>query len=100
MNMRPYRDFVNELLADSSEATEYLSAALEDYEADGDIAAFLTAIRSVVDARGGISRLAEQTNLNRQHLYKSLSRNGNPTIKTLNAILHTLGLKLTIIKAS
>ena len=98
--MKAYRDFVQELVTDSSEATAYLTAALEDYEIDGNLQAFLKAIRTVVDARGGITKLSEKTNLNRQHLYKSLSEDGNPTIKTLDAILHALGLRLTIIKAS
>ncbi|MDZ7795314.1 MAG: addiction module antidote protein [Spirochaetia bacterium] len=98
--MKAYRDFVKELVRDSSEATEYLTAALEDYEVDGNLPAFLKAIRTVVDAQGGITKLAEKTNLNRQHLYRSLSEDGNPTIKTLDAILHALGLRLTIIKAS
>ncbi len=98
--MRTYRDIVRDFVKDPAEANEYLRVSLEEYENDGNLDAFLKAIRTVAEAQGGIARLAEKTNLNRQHLYRSLSENGNPTIKTLESILHALGLKLTIMKAS
>jgi len=98
--MRKYRDAVYEIVENKSEASEYLMAALEEYENDGNLAAFLKAIRTVVDAQGGIGILSEKINLNRQHLYRSLSEKGNPTIRTLHAVLNGLGLRLTIRKAS
>ena len=98
--MRNYRDAVKDFIKDPSEASEYLKISLEEYENDGNLDAFLKAIRSVTDEQGGITKLAQKTNLNRQHLYRSLSKNGNPTIRTLDSILHSLGLKLTITKAS
>ena len=98
--MRNYSDVIKDFIKDPSEASEYLRISLEEYETDRNLDAFLKAIRSVTDAQGGIAKLAQKTNLNRQHLYKSLSKNGNPTIRTLDSILHSLGLKLTITKAS
>lgn len=98
--MRNYRDIVKEFVNDPIEAYEYLQASLEEYENDGNLDAFLTALRTVAEAQGGLTKLAQKTNLNRQHLYRSLSKNGNPTIRTLDSILHSLGLKLTIAKAS
>lgn len=98
--MRSFRQIAQELVQDPAEAAEYLTAALEEYENDGNLPAFLTAIRTVVEAQGGIGRLAEKTNLNRQHLYRSLSEKGNPTIRTLNLILQGIGVRLTIRKAS
>jgi probable addiction module antidote protein len=97
--MRNYRDVVTDFVNDPEEASEYLQVSLDEYEKDGNLDAFLTAIRTVAEARGGITQLAQKTNLNRQHLYRSLSKNGNPTIKTLDSILHSLGLKLAITKA-
>ena len=96
--MRNYRDVVTDFVKDPGEASAYLQASLDEYEKDGNLDAFLTAIRTVAEARGGITLLAQKTNLNRQHLYRSLSKNGNPTIKTLDSILHSLGLKLAITK--
>jgi len=98
--MRTYRQIVQEIVKDPAEAAEYLTAALEEYENDGNLPSFLTAIRTVVEAQGGIGKLADKTKLNRQHLYRSLSEKGNPTIRTLNLILQNIGVKLTIRKAS
>lgn len=98
--MRKYEEIVQEIVEDYSEASEYLISALDEYENDGNLPAFLKAIRTVVNAQGGMGALAEKTNLNRQHLYRSLSAKGNPTIRTLHAILHGLGLKLSIRQAS
>jgi len=98
--MRTYRNIVEGFMEDPSEAAEYLRVSLEAYEQDGNLDAFLMALRTVADAQGGISELSKKTNLNRQHLYRSLSENGNPTIRTLDTILHSLGLKLSITKAS
>jgi probable addiction module antidote protein len=79
---------------------EYLRISLEEYEEDGNLDAFLKAVSTVAEARGGMTRLAEETKLNRQHLYKSLSANGIPTIRTLDSVLHSLGLRLTLTQIS
>ena len=94
--MRNYRNFVKETMKDPNEASEYLKASLDEYEKDGNIEAFLIAIRTVADAQGGITELARKTELNRQSLYRTLSKNGNPRLKTLDIILNSLGFKLTI----
>jgi probable addiction module antidote protein len=73
-------------------ATEYLNAAAEDE----DIRSYIVALRNVVEARGGISEVAEKTSLSKETLYRTLSARGNPTIKTLSAILHATGLKMTV----
>lgn len=94
--MRNYRDFVIETMKDTNEAAEYLSSSLEEYFDDGNLEAFLTAVRSVAEAQGGISGLAKKTELNRQTLYRTLSTDGNPRIKTLLSILSSLGFRLAI----
>ena len=94
--MRHYYEIVKDFVKDSADASEYLRVSLEEYENDGNLDAFLKAIRTVANVQGGITKLAQKTNLNRQHLYRSLSPNGNPTIKTIDLILNSLGLKLTI----
>ncbi len=97
--MKPYTNFEDwhlEQLASPSQARAYLQIALEDYENDRDTEAFLLAIRDVAKAMGGIGKLAEETNLNRQSLYKALSSNGNPRLDTLLAILRGLGFRLSI----
>jgi len=94
--MKDYRNFVKETVHDPNEASEYLKASLDEYAKDGNIESFLLAIRTVADGQGGITELAKKTELNRQSLYRTLSRDGNPRLKTLDIILNSLGFKLSI----
>ena len=43
-------------LADSAYAKEYLTVALEEYEEDGNIEAFLLAVKDVANAQGSESQ--------------------------------------------
>ena len=52
--MRKYHDYLIEKLADREKAVSYLQTALEEYQRDGDMPALLLALRSVVEAQGGI----------------------------------------------
>lgn len=79
-------------LKDPEEAAAYLNAAIEE----GDRAAFLLALRNVAEACGGMTVLAEKTQLSRESLYRTLSNRGNPEIKSLTAILHAMGLRLAV----
>jgi len=95
-DMRNYRDFVIEKMKNTEEAAEYLRSSFEEYSEDGNLEAFLTAVRSVAESRGGISELARITELNRQTLHRTLSATVNPSIKTLQSILSSLGFRLAI----
>jgi len=94
--MRNYRDFVIETMKEPGEAAEYLSASLEEYSADGNLEAFLTAVRSVAEAQGGIVEIAKRAELSRRTIDRTLSTAGNPRIKTLRSILNSLGFRLAI----
>ena len=94
--MRTYREFIKDVMHDPQEATEYLCVSLDEYEQDGNLEAFLLALRSVIEAQGGMTEFARKTALNRQSLYKTLSKHGNPQLQTLHTILRALGLKLSI----
>ena len=52
--------------------------------------------QNVAEARGGIARIAERTGLNREALYRTLSKRGNPKLKSLAAILSANGLRLPV----
>tara|TARA_B100001750_G_C15021683_1_gene357292 strand:- start:6 stop:332 length:327 start_codon:yes stop_codon:yes gene_type:complete len=95
-NCRTFKDVLIENLKDPDLAKEYISSALESYEEDKDSAAFLLALRDVAEARGGLSKLAERSHLNRQNLYKVFSGKGNPKLDTVETILHGLGFRLSI----
>lgn len=87
-----------EALKDPDEALAYLQVALEEYDEDGDYEAFMISLRNLAEAKGGINALAKSTHLNRQNLYKVLSKNGNPRLDTLSSIIHSLGFKLSVKK--
>src|SRR5580693_1195354 len=81
-------------LRDPEYAAIYLETALEG----GSPEQFLLALRDVAEARK-ISSIAQASNLNRENLYKMLSVNGNPRLKSLTAILDSAGLRLSVVGA-
>lgn len=83
-------------LKDREYAIGFLEANLEEYERDGDLGAFLVAIRHVAQAQGKIKKLAEEMGVDRSTVYRALSKEGNPTINTLNAALRSLGFKVSV----
>jgi probable addiction module antidote protein len=87
-----YIEGLIERLSDPREAAAYLDAALEE----GDRPAFLLAIRNVIDALGGMSQIARRTGLNRENLYRVLSKQGNPELNSLEKLLKALGLRLAV----
>lgn len=98
--MRPHAEALVERLRNPARARQYLDVALQEYEHDGDLSAFLLALRRVTEAQGGMSKLARETDLNRANLYAALSQEGHPRIETIGAILHSLGFRLSVQRAS
>lgn len=94
--LRNHDEIVFEQMLNPEMAKAYLDVALEEYEQDGDMAFFLEALRNVVEARSGMTHLAEKTGLNRQNLYRALSPEGNPELRTISLILHHLGYRLSV----
>ena len=92
MRLKNYKDDLNKRLRDPEYAAEYLAQVL----AGKDNAAFLIALKDVVEAGGGVGNLAGRVGLKRPSLYKILSKNGNPTLETLQEILRPLGLRVSV----
>lgn len=93
---RPHDEAVVEMLReDPAFADEYLAVALEEADEAGGQEALLRALRHVAEAQG-IAKIAERAGLPRESLYKSLSAKGNPTLKTLLAVLGAAGLRLSV----
>ena len=92
-NHRDFQDFLKDHLQDPQEAAAYLKVAL----ADEDERVFLLALKDVLQARGEtIADLAEETNLNKQNLYRMLSKKGNPRFLSLKTVLHAIGFEMDI----
>lgn len=89
----------DDYLQSPANAANYLATALEMYEEDNNMEAFLIALKRVIEAKGGISELSRKTGLNRQNLHKILNNKVVPKFSTLSLILQNLGFKLTL-KAS
>jgi len=49
----------------------------------------------VVARAKGMAQIAGQTGLSREQLYRSFSEHGNPTLKTILAVMKALGIELT-----
>ena len=83
----------NELLKNPNVAAMYL----EEILADGDMELFTAALKDVANARvGSIAALSKETHLNREQLYKTLSKKGNPRLDTLAKVLHAVGLRIAV----
>lgn len=87
---------VAELHNDRELAVEYLKAAMESLDNPDDRAAGLLALRTVAEAYGGLGAVAAEAGIRRETLYRTLSPKGNPTLKTLLAVLKTVGLRLSV----
>jgi probable addiction module antidote protein len=87
---------IAELAADRELAAEYLKAALQSLDDPQDRAAGLLALRRVAEAYGGLGAVAAEAGISRESLYRALSPRGNPTLKTLLAVLKTVGLRLSV----
>jgi probable addiction module antidote protein len=92
MKLRKFEDHLHEMLRDPEFAITYLEEAMED-----SIEEFLYALRDVACAQeGGLKRVAEHAKLGRESMYKSLSKRGNPRIRTLDSILDAVGMKICV----
>lgn len=86
---RSFRNWKLEKLSNPSLASNYLDAAMEDSQES-----YLKALREVAQARQ-MSKVAKETGVQRESLYRILSETGNPTLETLRGIYDAIGLKLT-----
>jgi len=72
---------------------EAIAAFLTDAFEEGDAAVISHALGVVAKAQG-MSRLAHDTGLSRQALYRSLSTGGRPELLTVLKVLNALGIRL------
>jgi probable addiction module antidote protein len=87
---------IEELREDRGYAIAFLQIAMESLDNPEERGGALLSIRAVAEAYGGLGAVAAQAGISRESLYRSLSPKGNPTLKTLVAVLKTLGLRLSV----
>ncbi len=93
----PTKDYQIDLLkrlANPEYAAQYLKAAFDETLVDGNKAAFLLALKNVVEATGAMQTVANEAQISRQHLYRMLSEEGNPTLETLTSVLQAVGMTI------
>ena len=91
-----FKDDLLKDLKDTEFAMYYLEAAMADYREDGNSEALWTALQDVVDAQGGIRKLAERAKIHPQHLSAILTSQQNPRLDNLQNILSGLGFRLRL----
>ncbi len=87
---------VEELRENHELAVEYLKVSMESLNDPEERAGALLSLRAVAEAYGGLGAVAAQAGISRESLYRALSPKGNPTLKTLVAVLKTVGLRLSV----
>ena len=82
---------VTDYLKTEEDQAMYLDACIE--EADDDAALIAKALGDIARARG-MTKVASDTGLSRESLYKALSIDGNPSLSTILKVMKSLGLEL------
>jgi len=78
------------ILRDSEAIAEYMAAAFETQDAS-----YVSHALGVVARAKGMSEISRASGLSREHLYRSFSEDGNPTLKSILAVMDALGVQLS-----
>jgi len=100
--MKPYRkydDLVQEMLQeDPSLLRGYLKDGLRDYQETGEVKILCKVLKRIINAKGGMSRLARKSGIGRENLYSILSGKANFQFISLCRIVDALGLTFNVEK--
>jgi probable addiction module antidote protein len=83
-----------EMLDGEDVIQEYFAQVMDD----GDSGEIIRALGHIARARG-MARIAEETGLGRESLYKALRPDAHPRFDTILKVTRALGLKLTVAHA-
>ena len=75
------------------DARLYMQACADEDPGDGSL---IRAALGDIARSGNMSRLARDTGMSREGLYKALSENGNPSFATVMRIARALGMQVRI----
>lgn len=94
--MRTFSEYLMESLSDREEAIGFIQAVLEEYHTFGSTEALLHGLRTAVEAQGGVTKLASQSDIAPEILSKALDNNETLQIETLKTILKAFGCRLSV----
>ncbi len=80
-----------EYLETTEDMVAYLNVALEE----GDLSLIMAVLEDIARARK-MGAVAQETGLEKESLYESLSPNGNPEFATVLKVVGALGLRLQV----
>ena len=83
---------VQDHLKTEEDRQAYLEAALEEA---GDDPTYIAHVLGDIAKSYGMTKLAQETVLTREGLYKSFGKQGNPSFVTVSKVASAMGLKLT-----
>jgi probable addiction module antidote protein len=86
-------------MADNINSKEEVYAYLEAALAENNLETLFDVIGAIARSKG-MSQIARELGLNRESLYKALSREGNPSFATMTKVLDVLGYELKILPKS
>lgn len=95
-DLQTFDEFIYEELQDPEFRLQYLMTALEEFEKDKNPYFFLSSLKRIAEAKGGITKLAKESKVSRQNLYKVFSSKAMPKLDTLDSILNALGFRLSV----
>lgn len=93
----PYEDHEEATVQHFRDDPEFALYFLDATLADGDQQEIMLALRRVALAFGGIPEVAAKAGLNPTTLYRTLSENGNPELRSLTALLGAMGMRLAVV---
>jgi probable addiction module antidote protein len=80
-------------VADYLDSPEMIAGYLNEALATGDTALVTKAIGTIARAKG-MTAMAKETGMAREHLYKALSETGHPEFATVMKALNAIGIQL------
>jgi probable addiction module antidote protein len=78
-----------EHLKSNQAIADFMTAAFETSDPT-----YIAHALGVVSRAKGMTQIANQTGLSREHLYRAFSAEGNPTLRTTLAVMDALGIRI------
>ena len=94
MNTTSFDDLAAEIY---QEDPQLAVDVLNDCLRDGDMGELLVHLRQMTKAFGGVGAVAREAGLHEKTLYKTLSRDGNPNLRTLVNLAGVMGMRLAFV---
>lgn len=93
-NKMPEYNTLDYLKDDIELQKEYITTLLNDYLADNNADAFLSALKPLIQLNSSISEFAKKSGINRTYFYKLFKKEVTPEFPTIVHIIKNLGFNI------